>query len=88
MKLPLTDGQVAEIEAHLPPGRVLIIALSREVFDGTNADNSGRRCLEFASIPQKALPAVREAVKKASAPREKKKPLNAPIGAFTPTNGE
>lgn len=72
MRLGLTALQIAELEAHLRPGIVLLARIDRESFAGTNAETSGRPFIEFGSVPASSLPALREAVKNANTPKVKK----------------
>jgi hypothetical protein len=59
MRLPLSPAQAAQIE--------------REGFDGSNAGTSGRLTLELGSVPTASLPALRDAIRNATAPAPAKK---------------
>lgn len=72
MRLALTGEQIAELEAHLRPGVVLLARVDREAFSGANADTSGTPFIEFGAVPVSSLPALREAVRKATQPKAKK----------------
>ena len=45
--------------------------LSRERFDGSNAETSGRLVLELGAIPQSSLAALRLAIQRATQPTKK-----------------
>ena len=78
MRLILTAEQCAQIEPHVRPGFTLLGKLEREPFDGTNARTSGRLRIELGSVPTGALPALREAIRQATAPsRTKPAPATA-----------
>jgi hypothetical protein len=68
MKLPLTTAQAAAITPHLRPGMTLLGKIEREGFDGSNAGTSGRLTLELGSVPTASLPALRDAIRNATAP--------------------
>ncbi len=68
MKLLLTPAQAAQIEPHLRPGMTLLGKIEREGFDGSNAGTSGRLTLELGSVPTASLPALRDAIRNATAP--------------------
>jgi hypothetical protein len=68
MRLILTAEQSTQVEPLIRHGFTLIGKLDREMFDGTNAPTSGTLTLELGSVPTSALPALREAITKATAP--------------------
>jgi len=68
MKLILTSEQQAAIEPHIRHGWTLIGKVEREMFTGTNASASRKLWIELGSVPTSALPALREAITKATAP--------------------
>lgn len=74
MRVNLTAEQRLEIELHMQPGRVLIAKLTREQFDGRNAATSGTLYLEFGTVPEIAMPALREAIHRATNPPSSLKP--------------
>ena len=66
MKLTLTADQASQIEPHLRPGWTLLGKIGREQFTGTNPQTSGALVLELGRVPEAALPALREAIRKAT----------------------
>ena len=73
MKLPLTTAQAAQIEPHLRHGMTLLGKIEREGFDGSNPQVSGRLILELGNVPTASLPALRAAIRSATAPAPTKK---------------
>jgi hypothetical protein len=73
MRLILTAEQSAAIAPHIRHGFTLIGKVEREMFTGTNASASGRLTLELGSVPTRTLPALREAIRTATAPAPKRK---------------
>ena len=73
MRLPLTSDQAAAIEPHIRIGWTMLGKIEREAFDGSNATTSGRLVLELGTVPTASLPALREAITKATAPARKRK---------------
>ena len=67
MRLELTTAQAAQIEPHLRHGMTLLGKIEREGFDGSNAGTSGRLTLELGSVPTASLPALRDAIRNATA---------------------
>lgn len=68
MKLPLTIAQAAQIEPHLRPGMTLLGRITRETFTGRNGETSGALVIELGSVPEASLPALRESIRRATAP--------------------
>lgn len=73
MQLILTPEQQAAIAPHIRHGWTLIGKVEREMFTGTNAATSGRLTLELGNVPTSALPALRAAIVKATAPAPRKR---------------
>ena len=67
-EIVLTSEQAAVIERLLSPGLVVLGRVMREPFDGTNATTSGRLTLELGTVPESSLPALRDAIRTATAP--------------------
>lgn len=68
MRFELTTDQAAQIEPHLRTGMTLLGKIEREGFDGSNPQVSGRLTLELGSVPTASLPALRDAIRNATAP--------------------
>lgn len=73
MKLPLTTDQAAAVTPHLRHGWTLLGKIEREVFDGSNAGTSGALALELGNVPTASLPALRDAIRNATAPAKPKR---------------
>ena len=73
MRLALSFAQAAQIAPHLRPGFALLGRITREGFDGTNPQSSGRLTIELGNVPTASLPALRDAIRKATAPAPKRK---------------
>ena len=73
MRLPLSSAQAAQIEPHLRHGMTLLGKIEREGFDGSNPQVSGRLILELGNVPTASLPALRAAIRSATAPAPTKK---------------
>lgn len=67
-ELVLTLEQTAAIALLMRPGRVVLGRVMREPFNGTNATTCGRFTLELGTVPEVALPALREAIRTATNP--------------------
>jgi hypothetical protein len=78
MRLELTTDQAAAVAPHLRPGMTLLGKIEREGFDGSNAGTSGRLTLELGSVPTASLPALRDAIRNATAPAPAKKRKGKP----------
>ncbi len=66
-RIVITAEQAAVIEPLLRPGFAVLGRVMREPFDGTNSGTSGRLVIELGTVPEKALPKLREAIRKAIA---------------------
>ncbi len=66
MNLVLTPEQAIEVLPLIRNGSALFGRVIRERFDGENAETSGRLMLELGTIPESAIPALREAIRKAN----------------------
>jgi hypothetical protein len=64
----LTAEQQAAIEPHMRPGFTIIGKVEREQFEGTNVATTGTLRIELGTVPTIALPALREAIRTATAP--------------------
>ena len=73
MRLHLTPEQSAQVEPMMRIGFALLGKIEREPFDGSNAATSGTLRLELGAVPEAALPALREAIRTATAPARKRK---------------
>ena len=73
MRLALSPEQVAAVSPQMRPGFALLGRITREGFDGTNAATSGTLILELGTIPTASLPALRDAIRKATAPAPTKR---------------
>ena len=67
-RLILTIAQAAQTEPHLKHGWTMLGRITREGFDGSNAETSGALILELGSVPTASLPALRAAIRTATAP--------------------
>ena len=68
MRLELTPQQAAQIESHMRPGTALLGRVMREPFTGSNAATCGTLLLELGPVPESSLPALRDAIRTATAP--------------------
>ena len=73
MRLELTTAQAAAVTPHLKSGMTLLAKIEREGFDGSNPQVSGRLILELGNVPTASLPALRAAIRSATAPAPTKK---------------
>jgi hypothetical protein len=73
MRLELTTDQAAQIEPHLRHGWTLLGKIERELFNGANPQTSGRLTIELGRVPDASLPALRDAIRNATAPAPAKK---------------
>jgi hypothetical protein len=64
--LRLTREQTAIIAPDLRFGFVLLGRIIREPFDGSNGATSGSLMLEYGSVPEASLPALRQAIRDAA----------------------
>jgi hypothetical protein len=73
MKLTFTPEQAALLTPQLIAGRALLGRVTRERFDGSNPETAGRLIIELGTVPELALPALRDAITKANKPKTGKK---------------
>ena len=73
MRLILTSAQQAAIEPHLRHGWTMLAKVEREMFTGTNTATAGQLRIEIGAVPTSALPALRDAIVKATAPAPPKR---------------
>lgn len=64
MILQLTESQSSAIRPHLRPGTTLLAVITREPFDGANAEQSGALTIQFGPVSNAALAVVRKALEK------------------------
>ena len=72
MRLELTPEQVAQIEPHMRTGTALLGRVMREPFTGSNAATCGALLLELGPVPESSLPALRDAIRTATASAPKR----------------
>ncbi len=73
MRLQLTPDQAAEIIPHLRTGFALLGRIIREPYTGGNAETCGTLQIELGSVPESSLPALRDAIRTATAPAPAKR---------------
>ena len=71
--LHLTEEQSAIVASLSNPGFVLMGRITREQYDGTNADSSGAYVLEIGAVKESALPLMRAAILEANNPAKTKR---------------
>lgn len=73
-QLPLTEQQSAQLKRHMRHGYTLLGRIMHEQFDGSNATTCGRLVLEYVSVLDSKLPALRAAIAtvQTEAPKQKK----------------
>lgn len=62
MTLHLTPDQSAAIRPHMRPGTTLLALITREMFDGANADRSGALTIQFGAVPNSVVELIRKKV--------------------------
>ena len=77
MHLILTSAQAAQIEPHMRHGWTLLAKIEREMLDGTNTATAGQLRIEIGAVPTASLPALRDAVQRATAPAPPKRKRKA-----------
>ena len=77
MHLILTSAQAAQVAPHIRPGWTLLAKIEREMLDGTNTATAGQLRIEIGAVPTRALPALREAIRTATAPAPPKRKAKA-----------